>query len=211
MSYDTYLSLSDNQWREESARYPDHYMGYWPGLAEEGGYLRVGIGQTRDSDVLDQSNYIAAFNLLTEAAAELPAELEPDGGWVLEHRASHWGPGWVETLWVADVKGLREAVRDMWAALANYPVLDEEDYCAREHEEFVSDCDDWIRWDMRKALEDAEREDDAEVLAELDAALIARAVSDHYGGVSRHEDMPYQWDRLEVANVVLGAARTEAG
>lgn len=137
------LQLSDEQWRTESTEYPSDYGGYWPGRE---GYLRVGIGRSRDSDTLEESNYIAAFNMLTETAEEhgiqdrLPDEMVP----VLEHSASHWAVGWVESLWVADVPEMREAVRSIWQALEHYPVLDDSDYSEREYEAWTETIQDAI-------------------------------------------------------------------
>lgn len=124
----TLTDYTDAEWRELSRQYPDSYGGYWPG---DDDLLRVGIGQSRDSSPLEESNYRSALKLLREKATE--NGLDPDEA-VQEHRASHWAVGWVESLWIADVDSMREAVRDLHAALSHYPVVNEDDYSDLEQE-----------------------------------------------------------------------------
>ena len=91
---------------------PKYYAGeVWPD------YYSSGVGQSRDSDPLERSN----FRCMLRA---LGGESET----VLVIRESHWAVGWVE--WIAihatDDKSL--AIADaINGALADYPVINEDD------------------------------------------------------------------------------------
>lgn len=62
---------------------PDHYFGeVWPD------YYSAGVGQSRDSDALEESNFRSMLKILG-------GESET----VLVVRESHWAVGWVE--WIA--------------------------------------------------------------------------------------------------------------
>lgn len=98
---------------------PDHYFGAsWPE------YFSAGVGQSRDSDCLEESNFAVMLE-------KLGGESET----VTVVRESHWAVGWVE--WIAihetDDRALRIADEQV-ARLENYPVLDEDDFSNREIE-----------------------------------------------------------------------------
>jgi len=98
---------------------PDSYFGaQWPD------YYSSGVGRSRDSDDLEESNFAIMLR-------DLGGESET----VLVIRESHWAVGWVE--WIAihreDEKSLRIADKNK-SRMADYPVLDEEDWSARETE-----------------------------------------------------------------------------
>jgi len=84
-----------------------------------------GVGRSRDSSCLEESNFDAMLKILGESEKET----------VQIVRESHWLVGWVE--WIAihesDEKSLATA-REACERLNNYPVLDEEDFSAREWE-----------------------------------------------------------------------------
>lgn len=83
------------------------------------------VSQTRDSGVLDQSNF---DTFLTGVGGESET--------VEVHRFGHWGPaGWYELILIdpADIETVRKA-QDIESALADYPVLDDEDFSRREME-----------------------------------------------------------------------------
>lgn len=102
---------------------PSHYFGaLWPN------HYSAGVGQSRGSDCLEQSNF-----------AVMLASLGGESDVVTVVRESHWAVGWVE--WIAiEADGTPEADKALQAAdmakarLEDYPVLDEEDFSTREHE-----------------------------------------------------------------------------
>lgn len=112
----------------ERWKLPKDYGGaHWPE------YYSAGVGQHRDSDCAEQSNFDAMLQLLGG---------ESDTVHVV--RENHWVVGWVE--WIAiyhlDSKALQVA-DDAVGRLEDYPILDEEDHSRREWEEVErvwSDC-----------------------------------------------------------------------
>lgn len=98
---------------------PSNYFGAeWPE------YYRAGVGQSRDSDDLEASNFAA---MLKDLGGESVS--------VFVVRESHWAVGWVE--WIAihesNEKALGVADANM-ERLEQYPVLDEDDWSEREDE-----------------------------------------------------------------------------
>ena len=98
---------------------PRYYFG-----AEWSSYYSAGVGQSRDSDCLEQSNF-----------GTMLATLGGESETVIVVRESHWAVGWVEWIAVheADTVALAKA-DEQCARLANYPVLDEDDFGRREFE-----------------------------------------------------------------------------
>lgn len=99
---------------------PANYAGeVWPD------YYSSGVGQSRDSDTLERSNFTAML-------ADLGGESET----VIVVRESHWAVGWVE--WIAihssDDRALETADENV-ARLADYPVLDEDGWSELEYNE----------------------------------------------------------------------------
>lgn len=90
----------------------------------------------RDSDLLSQSNSVVMRRTFEE-------QFGPEGeenGWVIT-RCSHWAVGWVEHLsfraFEADGTASRHSaiMQEVENALADYPVLDDEDFSRREYEQ----------------------------------------------------------------------------
>jgi len=112
----------------ERWRLPKDYAGAsWPE------YYSSGVGQSRDSDCGEASNFDAMLKLLGGESATVQVV-----------RENHWAVGWVE--WIAiyhlDSKALQVADEAM-ARLEDYPLLDDEDHSQREWEECErvwSDC-----------------------------------------------------------------------
>jgi hypothetical protein len=104
----------------EKWKLPTCYVGAeWPD------YYSSGVGQSRDSDALERSNFACMLR-------ELGGESET----VIVVRESHWAVGWVE--WIAihesDAKSLEKA-DGIKAALADYPVIDESHWSELEWNE----------------------------------------------------------------------------
>jgi len=80
--------------------------------------------RTRDSDVLEESNFQSALDTLGGESETVQV-----------HRFGHWGPGWYELILIDpnDAKAVA-AAEDIEAALADYPILDEDDHSRREYE-----------------------------------------------------------------------------
>ena len=87
-------------------------------------WLVVPVIQTRDSRCFELSNFAAALE-------RLGGESET----VEVHRFCHWGPGWFEIILVAPGTDAEKKAEEIEAALADYPLLDDEDYYRRQDEE----------------------------------------------------------------------------
>jgi hypothetical protein len=97
--------------------YPDYY---------------VLLGQHRDSTLLDQSNFRVAL-----------AELGGESDTVVVVRSGHWAVGWIETILIhkTDTSALATG-NDILARLANYPVLDDDDYSEAEYNAAIRNIKD---------------------------------------------------------------------
>lgn len=98
---------------------PRHYMGKtWEG------YYVAPVGQSRDSDTVERSNW------------EEQLERIPESDTVIIVRERHWAVGWVE--WVAihesDTAAL-QAAEAIGEDLEDYPILNEDAWSALEFEE----------------------------------------------------------------------------
>ena len=102
---------------------PDSYFGAtWPN------HYSAGVGQSRDSDCLEQSNFATMLALLGGESDVVTVVTE-----------NHWAVGWVS--WIAiEADGTPESDKALQIAdeakerLADYPVLDESDWSGREQE-----------------------------------------------------------------------------
>lgn len=112
-NFDNYEALKECIWTK-----PDDYAGYNP----EG--EAVIAGRSRDSSLLEESNWDAM------------KEIAGDGDYVYDWRAHHWAVGWVEYLMLKPdaPDEVKKRVDEALCALADYPVLDEEDLSRRELE-----------------------------------------------------------------------------
>ena len=90
-------------------------------LDEQQHWLVLPCGRNRDSDPLDESNFQSAIDTLGG---------ESD---VVEiHRFGHWACGWFEVIIVQPDTPQADIAEEIEAALADYPVLDEQDHSERE-------------------------------------------------------------------------------
>ena len=98
---------------------PDSYFGEtWPDYF-------VFLGQSRESDALDRSNFECGLNALGGESETIHVV-----------RESHWAVGWVE--WIAihesDTESLQKA-DEMLCSLSDYPILDESHFSELEYSE----------------------------------------------------------------------------
>lgn len=112
---------------------PDHYAGdtyfdYYPVL-----------GQSRDSDCLERTNFeVAKERLKEQLAKDLGTVPYQEAEHVIIARAGHWACGWVETLMVHRnaPTSLLELADDMRNEIKNgYPVLDDQVFSDAEEQE----------------------------------------------------------------------------
>lgn len=115
---------------------------YW---GDHGHWVAV-LGQSRDSEAVERSNFRVACAMLAEVDDECyHVDCE-----------SHWAVGWVETLLVDPSNAAALAVaEDIRERLDDYPILDESDWSELETEECNENWDNWGRSDAETALRSA--------------------------------------------------------
>jgi len=90
-------------------------------LPERHEWLVVPCGRTRDSDPLAESNFASALKALGGESETVEV-----------HRFGHWGPGWFEIIIVDPASPQKEIAEGIEAKLADYPILNEDDFSERE-------------------------------------------------------------------------------
>lgn len=88
------------------------------------GDLVVVLSRSRDSEILEDSNFESALEMLGGVSRHVTVE-----------RSEHWGCGWIELILVnpKSAKHLKIAYK-ISQSLKDYPVLDNNDYSERESE-----------------------------------------------------------------------------
>jgi hypothetical protein len=110
-----------------------HSFAYW---GEHADWL-VALGQHRDSDDVDRSNWA----VITE---DFEQRFEGDD-WTIE-RFSNWAVGWTEALLVKPGTPVAAAAQEWADRLERYPIADEEHHMMLEYDEqWCIRCDHGIR------------------------------------------------------------------
>lgn len=94
------------------------------GLEDQQDWLVVPVARNRDSDCLAESNFACALK-----------DLGGEGEDVQVHRFGHWANGWFEIIIVRPGSDAEKKAEEIESALADYPVLDDDDFYNREQEE----------------------------------------------------------------------------
>ena len=93
------------------------------------------LGQSRDSDCLERSNFRVGLELLGGESDTVRVE-----------RFGHWACGWIEEVYIKPDSEAHRIAKKIESDLADYPVLNEEDFSELEQEEATeiwSGCYDW--------------------------------------------------------------------
>jgi hypothetical protein len=96
------------------------------GLPDRQNWLICPVSRTRDSGPLDQSNFASALKMLGGESDTVEVR-----------RFGYWGPGWFEIIIVAPGSEAARIGEEIEASLADYPILDEDDFSRREYEDYV--------------------------------------------------------------------------
>lgn len=96
-----------------------NYMGQTPEKD-----LYVLLRRNRDSDLLTESNWDCALERLGGESETVEIV-----------RFGHWASGWIEYLCVRAESEAYKIAKDIDMELENYPVLDENEFSEREHDE----------------------------------------------------------------------------
>lgn len=113
--------------------WPNSYYGDFPDFY-------VFLGRSRDSSILEDSNFCAALDLLGGESEDIVIE-----------RAGHWACGWVEHIAInPDNSDKVRIAEEILERLEDYPVLDEEDFSEREFEEYAEEFEAWYSMELRE-------------------------------------------------------------
>ena len=147
--------------------------------------------RTRDSGIAEESNWDAAIAALEKRGDKQADEDGYDDFTTLSF--GHWACGWFEIIVAKPLTPAAKIAKDIDAALANYPLLDDEDYHKREaneHHDFVHEhCDSLVRnyWgnDLEAKLAKhfkvkAEWITDADLVEGWDPLAVASKLEWHY-------------------------------
>lgn len=112
-------------------------------LPDRQDWLVCPVSRTRDSDTLTESNWATQLALLGGESETVEI-----------HRFGHWGPGWFEITLIdpADTARVDTVEQKVYHALNCYPVLDDDDYSSREHEEYLNSWGHGCCSDFRKLI-----------------------------------------------------------
>lgn len=97
------------------------------GLPDRQSWKVLPVTQTRDSGVLERSNFRTALASLRTA--------DPNGDGFEVHRFGHWGPGWIEIIIIDPEGPAASEAAVVVASFESYPVLSDDDYSELEWSE----------------------------------------------------------------------------
>ncbi len=135
----------------------------------------VGPSKSRDSDILEQSNYDSALERLGG----------DDDEKVKAGRFGHWAVGWVEQIFVhKDAKDKVAILQKIYDDLENYPVLDDDDFYQRERQElddtFESNKEEFVSSLAKAAGKEDLKPDEEKALEEV-AKIVLDWANGYYG------------------------------
>ena len=114
--------------------------GKYGAMAERQDWLVVPVTQTRDSGVLDRSNFRSYLKALGGESDTVEV-----------HRFSHWGPGWFEIIIIDPTDTAKvETAQEIADALEDYPIVDEDNYSELEYE---GACNYWAQMPIRERVQ----------------------------------------------------------
>ena len=101
---------------------------------------------TRDSGILDLSNWhsmIATFE-----------DIDPNGEDHEAHSFGHWACGWFEIVLIRPDSAVAQSAKEIESALADYPVLSDDDYSEREYNAVI---EAWEGLDLHDRIRECAR------------------------------------------------------
>lgn len=104
------------------------------GLSGRQDWFVAPVSRSRESGTLEKSNFEVALNRLGGESDDVEV-----------HRFGHWGPGWFEIILVRPGTEAQRIAEEIATALADYPVLDDDDLSRREYN---AACDTWEGMDL---------------------------------------------------------------
>lgn len=120
----TFSQLNKTKWSK-----PDSYFGHNP----EGDFVLYSLAGNM-AQILDESNFECFKSAMEKAEKSLPPDDDREQ-LVTTWRASHWACGSVTYLMLSKAApdDLKQAAEDILEGLAQYPVVNEDDYSERQY------------------------------------------------------------------------------
>ena len=120
----------------------DNYIG----STEIEGYLVAPVSQSRDADILDESNFSIVWKTLEKLSTDkYPVDIHHFGDWMC---------GWFDLILIHPKNQLAiSAAENFKSGMEDYPILDEHDYTEREHELFGAAYEDYGKSELRESIE----------------------------------------------------------
>jgi len=108
-------------------------------LHDQQDWLVVPVGQNRNSEALDRSNFRMAEQMLS--VSQDPS----DNDCYENHRFGHWACGWFEILIVKPGSDCERIAKEIEDSIESYPILDGSDFSTLENEEWDEQEDNAIK------------------------------------------------------------------
>jgi hypothetical protein len=161
----------------------------WHSRPEDGEEFAIVYTNSKGSELIEQSN-----------AAIIAAALEPfeESGDVIPECHNHWACGWIEGFAIRVSRdGELTAAAKTWIELskriADYPVLDEDDYYKREHDAQDEAWENWARSEFESAIEKGFEVELSEGVFEL------------FQGLSEKSNTYWEGDSIDIDRIVNSA------
>ena len=146
---------------KEAAGNWQHFDSFWwhhSNEIEDADQFCIVYTNHRDSGLLDESNAEAISEAMQPFLDQEPCD-------VMEEHHNHWAVGWVDGYAIrvyrdGEVTDAFRTYHELSCRLADYPILNEEDYSSREYEATISNITD-AAWRVKRDYdlpEDWERE-----------------------------------------------------
>lgn len=130
-----------------------NHSGHSCSYSGERGAWLIAVGQHRNSDALERSNFRSFLRMMGG-----------EGDTIAIERESHWAVGWVEHLLIDPTDAQR--VQAAEAILADYPIVDEKDFSHLENDDFQ-----WLaEWELQRFAGWAEALGETRQESEFDSA-----------------------------------------
>lgn len=109
-------------------------------------------GRNRDSCLLTNHNYEEIMKRLQTVYNNLQDNDSTEFGWFLDARMNHFGPGWIEEIFVHEdaPQELIDTATDILNDLDQYPILNEDEYYRKVYE--AAD-EYWRQMSLRERIE----------------------------------------------------------
>lgn len=138
----TFKEFKNKTWLKEmnESKGLDGFDNYSGAADQEWCNYVVLLGRSRDSEILEESNFECALEQLGGESKNVHVE-----------RFGHWGCGWFELILVNPKHKAIKKAYEIYKGLQNYPIVDEDDFGEKEYE-YQSNYANQSKKDLAKAI-----------------------------------------------------------